>query len=180
MVYDNIISRTMAVSILNKWIAELITDVDLDNCKFTEEEYAEVISNATNKIQELLIERNFDVTDGEMYDIVCEQLINPIKTNTIEDSIDNKYDRNDLVEYLEDLAYEHGLDLSYVSDGSYDLTVTHWLMQDEFIPVNIVVNEGEDFYTVSTPDSQYFWFPIIKDNLEMFLTQDPINKEENA
>ena len=56
------------------------------------------------------------------------------------------------------------------------MIVTHWLMQDEFIPVNIAVNEGEDFYTVSTPDSQYFWFPITKENLEMFLTQDPINK----
>ena len=37
MLYDNIISRTMAVSILNKWTSELITEADLDKCKFTEE-----------------------------------------------------------------------------------------------------------------------------------------------
>ncbi len=180
MLYDNIISRTMAVSILNKWTSELITEADLDKCKFTEEEYGEVVTSSINKIQDVLIEKNYEVTEGELYDIVCTELINPIKDNTIEDSIDNKYDRNDLVEYLEDLSYEHGLHLSYSGDGSYDIIVTHWLMQDEFIPVNIVVNEGEDFYTVSTTGSQYFWFPITKDNLEMFLTQDPINKGENA
>ena len=177
MTYDNIISRTMAVSILNKWIAELITDVDLDKCKFTEEEYAEVVTNSIDKIQDVLIEKNYEVTDGELYDIVCKELIDPIKDNTVAEKFDTK---NYLLEYLEDLAYKHGLDLSYSGNGSYDIVVTHWLMQDEFIPVNIVVNEGEDFYTVSTTGSQYFWFPITKDNLEMFLTQDPINKEENA
>ncbi|WRW34319.1 hypothetical protein CF7_0168 [Staphylococcus phage CF7] len=175
MTYDNIISRTMAVSILNKWIAELITDVDLDKCKFTEEEYAEVVTNSIDKIQDVLIKKNYEVTDGELYNIVCKELINPIKDNPIEEKPDTK---NDLLEHLEDLAFKHGLDLSYSGDGSYDIVVTHWLMQDEFIPVNIVVNEGEDFYTVSTPDSQYFWFPITKENLEMFLTQDPINKGE--
>lgn len=173
MTYDNIISRTMAVSILNKWIAELITDVDLDKCKFTEEEYAEVVTNSIDKIQDVLIKKNYEVTDGELYNIVCKELINPIKDNPIEEKPDTK---NDLLEHLEDLAFKHGLDLSYSGDGSYGIVVTHWLMQDEFIPVNIVVNEGEDFYTVSTPDSQYFWFPITKENLEMFLTQDPINK----
>ncbi|WBF81724.1 hypothetical protein [Staphylococcus virus vB_SurM-PSU5] len=177
MLYDNIISRTMAVSILNKWTSELITEADLDKCKFTEKEYGEVVTNSINKIQDVLIEKNYEVTEGELYNIVCTELINPIKDNTVADKFDTK---NDLLEYLEDLAYKHGLDLSYSGDGSYDIVVTHWLMQDEFIPVNIVVNEGEDFYTVSTPDSQYFWFPITKDNLEMFLTQDPINKEENA
>ena len=177
MLYDNIISRTMAVSILNKWTSELITEADLDKCKFTEEEYGKVVTNSINKLQDVLIENNYEVTEGELYNIVCTELINPIKDNTVSEKFDTK---NDLLEYLEDLAYKHGLDLSYSGDGSYDIVVTHWLMQDEFIPVNIVVNEGEDFYTVSTPDSQYFWFPITKDNLEMFLTQDPINKEENA
>ncbi|XWX30468.1 hypothetical protein SRWNGXVU_CDS0029 [Staphylococcus phage PG-2021_16] len=176
MLYDNIISRTMAVSILNKWTSELITEADLDKCKFTEEEYGEVVTNSINKIQDVLIEKNYEVTEGELYGIVCTELINPIKDNTVVEKFDTK---NDLLEYLEDLAYKHGLDLSYSGNGSYDIVVTHWLMQDEFIPVNIVVNEGEDFYTVSTPDSQYFWFPITKDNLEMFLTQDPINKGEN-
>ncbi|WBF81158.1 hypothetical protein FMLHJGGC_00105 [Staphylococcus phage BSwM-KMM1] len=177
MLYDNIISRTMAVSILNKWTSELITEADLDKCKFTEEEYGKVVTNSINKLQDVLIENNYEVTEGELYGIVCTELINPIKDNTVVEKFDTK---NDLLEYLEDLAYKHGLDLSYSGDGSYDIVVTHWLMQDEFIPVNIVVNEGEDFYTVSTPDSQYFWFPITKDNLEMFLTQDPINKGENA
>ena len=177
MLYDNIISRTMAVSILNKWTSELITEADLDKRKFTEEEYGKVVTNSINKLQDVLIENNYEVTEGELYNIVCTELINPIKDNTVAEKFDTK---NDLLEYLEDLAYKHGLDLSYSGDGSYDIVVTHWLMQDEFIPVNIVVNEGEDFYTVSTPDSQYFWFPITKDNLEMFLTQDPINKEENA
>ena len=177
MLYDNIISRTMAVSILNKWTSELITEADLDKCKFTEEEYGKVVTNSINKLQDVLIENNYEVTEGELYNIVCTELINPIKDNTVAEKFDTK---NDLLEYLEDLAYKHGLDLSYSGDGSYDIVVTHWLMQDEFIPVNIVVNEGEDFYTVSTTGSQYFWFPITKDNLEMFLTQDPINKEENA
>lgn len=177
MLYDNIISRTMAVSILNKWTSELITEADLDKCKFTEEEYGKVVTNSINKIQDVLIEKNYEVTEGELYGIVCTELINPIKDNTVVEKFDTK---NDLLEYLEDLAYKHGLDLSYSGNGSYDIVVTHWLMQDEFIPVNIVVNEGEDFYTVSTPGSRYFWFPITKDNLEMFLTQDPINKEENA
>ncbi|WBF04159.1 hypothetical protein VL14_ORF214 [Staphylococcus phage vB_SauM_VL14] len=172
MVYDSIISRTMAVSILNKWIAELITDVDLDKCNFTEEEYGAVVTNSINKIQDVLIEKNYEVTDGELYDIVCTELINPIKNNTEEEQ--NK--KNDLLEHLEDLAFRHDIDLGYVSDGSYNLTVTHWLMQDEFTDVNIKVNKDEDFYTVTIPESKYFWLPITKENLEMFLTQDPINK----
>ncbi|AIK69608.1 hypothetical protein P108_0161 [Staphylococcus phage P108] len=172
MVYDSIISRTMAVSILNKWIAELITDVDLDKCNFTEEEYGAVVTNSINKIQDVLIEKNYEVTDGELYDIVCTELINPIKNNTEEEQ--NK--KNDLLEHLEDLAFRHDIDLGYVSDGSYNLTVTHWLMQDEFTDVNIKVNNDEDFYTVTIPESKYFWLPITKENLEMFLTQDPINK----
>ncbi|BAO09415.1 hypothetical protein X577_gp138 [Staphylococcus phage S25-4] len=171
MVYDSIISRTMAVSILNKWIAELITDVDLDKCNFTEEEYGAVVTNSINKIQDVLIEKNYEVTDGELYDIVCTELINPIKNNTEE-----KNEKNDLLEHLEDLAFRHDIDLGYVSDGSYNLTVTHWLMQDEFTDVNIKVNNDEDFYTVTIPESKYFWLPITKENLEMFLTQDPINK----
>ncbi|AUV56963.1 hypothetical protein LM12_0188 [Staphylococcus phage vB_SauM_LM12] len=175
MVYDSIISRTMAVSILNKWIAELITDVDLDKCKFTEEEYGKVVTNSINKIQDVLIEKNYEVTDGELYDIVCTELINPIKNNTEEEKHNEK---NDLLEHLEDLAFRHDIDLEYVSDGSYNLTVTHWLMQDEFTDVNIKVNNDEDFYTVKIPESKYFWLPITKENLEMFLTQDPINKGE--
>ncbi|BEU75581.1 hypothetical protein SNIID_1810 [Staphylococcus phage phiSNIID] len=174
MVYDSIISRTMAVSILNKWIAELITDVDLDKCNFTEEEYGAVVTNSINKIQDVLIEKNYEVTDGELYDIVCTELINPIKNNTEEE----QNEKNDLLEHLEDLAFKHDIDLGYVSDGSYNLTVTHWLMQDEFTDVNIKVNKDEDFYTVTIPESKYFWLPIIKENLEMFLTQDPINKGE--
>lgn len=174
MVYDSIISRTMAVSILNKWIAELITDVDLDKCNFTEEEYGAVVTNSINKIQDVLIEKNYEVTDGELYDIVCTELINPIKNNTEEE----QNEKNDLLEHLEDLAFRHGIDLGYVSDGSYNLTVTHWLMQDEFTDVNIKVNNDEDFYTVTIPESKYFWLPITKENLEMFLTQDPINKGE--
>ncbi|UYE90353.1 hypothetical protein [Staphylococcus phage vB_SauM-V1SA09] len=172
MVYDSIISRTMAVSILNKWIAELITDVDLDKCNFTEEEYGAVVTNSINKIQDVLIENNYEVTDGELYDIVCTELINPIKNNTEEE----QNEKNDLLEHLEDLAFRHDIDLGYVSDGSYNLTVTHWLMQDEFTDVNIKVNKDEDFYTVTIPESKYFWLPITKENLEMFLTQDPINK----
>lgn len=172
MVYDSIISRTMAVSILNKWIAELITDVDLDKCNFTEEEYGAVVTNSINKIQDVLIEKNYEVTDGELYDIVCTELINPIKNNTEEE----QNEKNDLLEHLEDLAFKHDIDLGYVSDGSYNLTVTHWLMQDEFTDVNIKVNKDEDFYTVTIPESKYFWLPITKENLEMFLTQDPINK----
>ncbi|QVD58008.1 hypothetical protein BT3_047 [Staphylococcus phage BT3] len=172
MVYDSIISRTMAVSILNKWIAELITDVDLDKCNFTEEEYGAVVTNSINKIQDVLIEKNYEVTDGELYDIVCTELINPIKNNTEEE----QNEKNDLLEHLEDLAFRHDIDLGYVSDGSYNLTVTHWLMQDEFTDVNIKVNKDEDFYTVTIPESKYFWLPITKENLEMFLTQDPINK----
>ncbi|WDQ44061.1 hypothetical protein ESA2_CDS65 [Staphylococcus phage ESa2] len=175
MVYDSIISRTMAVSILNKWIAELITDVDLDKCNFTEEEYGAVVTNSINKIQDVLIEKNYEVTDGELYDIVCTELINPIKNNTEEEKHNEK---NDLLEHLEDLAFRHDIDLEYVSDGSYNLTVTHWLMQDEFTDVNIKVNNDEDFYTVKIPESKYFWLPITKENLEMFLTQDPINKGE--
>ncbi|AFF28515.1 hypothetical protein [Staphylococcus phage SA3] len=174
MVYDSIISRTMAVSILNKWIAELITDVDLDKCNFTEEEYGAVVTNSINKIQDVLIEKNYEVTDGELYDIVCTELINPIKNNTEEE----QNEKNDLLEHLEDLAFKHDIDLGYVSDGSYNLTVTHWLMQDEFTDVNIKVNKDEDFYTVTIPESKYFWLPITKENLEMFLTQDPINKGE--
>ncbi|TFF00474.1 hypothetical protein E3U35_11225, partial [Histophilus somni] len=92
MVYDSIISRTMAVSILNKWIAELITDVDLDKCKFTEEEYGKVVTNSINKIQDVLIEKNYEVTDGELYDIVCTELINPIKNNTEEEKHNEKND----------------------------------------------------------------------------------------
>ncbi|AII26877.1 hypothetical protein OZ71_gp037 [Staphylococcus phage MCE-2014] len=172
MIYDSIISRTMAVSILNKWIAELITDVDLDKCNFTEEEYGAVVTNSINKIQDVLIEKNYEVTDGELYDIVCTELINPIKNNTEEE----QNEKNDLLEHLEDLAFRHDIDLGYVSDGSYNLTVTHWLMQDEFTDVNIKVNKDEDFYTVTIPESKYFWLPITKENLEMFLTQDPINK----
>ncbi|AJA41991.1 hypothetical protein [Staphylococcus aureus] len=174
MVYDSIISRTMAVSILNKWIAELITDVDLDKCNFTEEEYGAVVTNSINKIQDVLIEKNYEVTDGELYDIVCTELINPIKNNTEEE----QNEKNDLLEHLEDLAFRHDIDLGYVSDGSYNLTVTHWLMQDEFTDVNIKVNKDEDFYTITIPESKYFWLPITKENLEMFLTQDPINKGE--
>lgn len=174
MVYDSIISRTMAVSILNKWIAELITDVDLDKCNFTEEEYGAVVTNSINKIQDVLIEKNYEVTDGELYDIVCTELINPIKNNTEEE----QNEKNDLLEHLEDLAFKHDIDLGYVSDGSYNLTVTHWLMQDEFTDVNIKVNNDEDFYTVTIPESKYFWLPITKENLEMFLTQDPLNKGE--
>ncbi|AXU40211.1 peptidase membrane protein [Staphylococcus phage VB-SavM-JYL02] len=174
MVYDSIISRTMAVSILNKWIAELITDVDLDKCNFTEEEYGAVVTNSINKIQDVLIEKNYEVTDGELYDIVCTELINPIKNNTEEE----QNEKDDLLEHLEDLAFKHDIDLGYVSDGSYNLTVTHWLMQDEFTDVNIKVNNDEDFYTVTIPESKYFWLPITKENLEMFLTQDPINKGE--
>lgn len=174
MVYDSIISRTMAVSILNKWIAELITDVDLDKCNFTEEEYGAVVTNSINKIQDVLIEKNYEVTDGELYDIVCTELINPIKNNTEEE----QNEKNDLLENLEDLAFKHDIDLGYVSDGSYNLTVTHWLMQDEFTDVNIKVNNDEDFYTVTIPESKYFWLPITKENLEMFLTQDPLNKGE--
>ncbi|MGI4599425.1 hypothetical protein ACR2XH_26440 [Klebsiella pneumoniae] len=97
MVYDSIISRTMAVSILNKWIAELITDVDLDKCKFTEEEYGKVVTNSINKIQDVLIEKNYEVTDGELYDIVCTELINPIKNNTEEEKHNEK---NDLLEQI--------------------------------------------------------------------------------
>lgn len=175
MTYDNIISRTMAVSILNKWITELITDVDLDKCKFTEEEYAEVVTNSIDKIQDVLIEKNYEVTDGELYDIVCKELINPIKDNPIEEELHTK---NELLEHLEDLAFKHEIDLEYVNDGSYNLTVTHWLMQDEYTDVNIKVNKDEDFYTVKIPEGKYFWLPITKDNLEMFLTQDPINKGE--
>lgn len=175
MTYDNIISRTMAVSILNKWIAELITDVDLDKCRFTEEEYSEVVTNSIDKIQDVLIEKNYEVTDGELYDIVCKELINPIKDNPIEEELHTK---NELLEHLEDLAFKYEIDLGYVSDGSYNLTVTHWLMQDEYTDVNIKVNKDEDFYTVTIPESKYFWFPITKENLEMFLTQDPINKGE--
>lgn len=177
MLYDNIISRTMAVSILNKWTSELITEADLDKCKFTEEEYAELVTNSINKIQDVLIEKNYEVTDGELFNIVYKELVNPIKDNPIEEELHTK---NELLEHLEDLAFKYEIDLGYVSDGSYNLTVTHWLMQDEYTDVNIKVNRDEDFYTVSTPDSQYFWFPITKDNLEMFLTQDPINKGENA
>ena len=181
MTYDNIISRTMAVSILNKWIAELITDADLDKCKFTEEEYGEVVTNSINKIQDVLVEKDYEVTDGELYDIVCTELINPIKNNTEEEKEkeEEEYnEKNDLLEHLEDLAFRHDIDLGYVSDGSYNLTVTHWLMQDEFTDVNIKVNNDEDFYTVTIPESKYFWLPITKEHLEMFVTQDPINKGE--
>lgn len=175
MTYDNIISRTMAVSILNKWIAELITDVDLDKCKFTEEEYAEVVTNSIDKIQDVLIENNYEVTDGELYDIVCKELINPIKDNPVDKDFNIK---NDLLEHLEDLAFKHEIDLEYTSDNSYNLTITHWLMQDEYTDVNIKVNKDECFYTVKIPGSKYFWLPVTKENLEMFLTQDPINKGE--
>lgn len=175
MIYDNIISRTMAVSILNKWVAELITDSDLDKCKFTEKEYSRVVTNSIDKIQNVLIEKNYEVTDGELYDIVCTELINPIKDNSIEEEF---HTENYLLEYLEDLAFKHEIDLEYTSDSSYNLTITHWLMQDEYTDVNIKVNNDENFYTVKIPGSKYFWLPVTKENLEMFLTQDPINKGE--
>lgn len=178
MVYDNIISRTLAVSILNRWVEELITDVDLDKCRFTKEEYEEIMTNSINKIQDVLIEKNYEVTDGELYDIVCTELINPIKNNTEEEKEEEHSEKNDLLEHLEDLAFRYDIDLRYVSNGSYNLTVTHWLMQDEFTDVNIKVNNDEDFYTVTIPESKYFWLPITKENLEMFLTQDPFNRGE--
>ena len=175
MAYDNIIYRAMAVSILNKWTSELITDVDLDRCKLTDDEYGALLTNSLDKIQDALVTENYEVTDGELYNIVCTELINPIKNNYKEEKQNTK---NDLLEYLEDLAFKYGIDLNYVNDGSYNLTVAHWLMQDEYTDINIKVNKDEEFYTVRPSNSKYFWFPITKDNLEMFLTQDPIYKGE--
>lgn len=182
MIYENIIARTQSLKVIAEYLPEAVTEHETN--QVTDEKYIELLNNTINKIENKLISDNFITTNGELYEIIEDYFVTPLHEEITSESYKESFHGEDtlidLLNHFDEIVENLGLESYIEEDGSITVLVTHWLMQDEFTVVNFVINEGDDFYTVTLPNTgyQYFWIPVSKGNLETFLMQDPINKED--